>query len=506
MAIVRTRADLSVLLARQLSASVRASSGEEDIEGRAALKTYLLEAHGPLPSDPRALLAPALATQGIAVEATDEPELIALVAGEQVSWLDATPGRPWRLHVAASVKDADRVHELLTTATPFLTPLRLLPSRLESLAYATGSPLVLFSLKHDRRPLRGSGEGADGKDGRDGIDVVTLRFWAATAAKTLAALREKDVLPGATSVSSVQLRVGEDENYARVEVYHDGKCTAVGNSSAQFEKLLDAICAEYEELRSLVDAITQKGRRVSIPVPWRADAIEPAAARMFVGADPFALWGLPERVGDHTFRARVVDLDTARAAVVELSREGLAIELPPGTPACVALRFLSNVQFHIHAEFSLDPLLQIRAGGVLAKPEPPFAERDALDRVAAAILAETVAHWLRGAPVVSVQSLLEQMLGEGRATQGHADLVRKVLSEAAAYEWADWLKPARDDGGATVWKFRVEPQRERTARTRQLGRLYKQAAQLAQRLAGGNVEPWSQLSLFDAEALVPPEG
>ncbi|MBL8681864.1 MAG: hypothetical protein JNK05_22040 [Myxococcales bacterium] len=503
MAIVRTRADLSVLLARQMSASVRASSGDEDIEGRAALKTYLLEAHGPVLTDLRSHLASALATQGIAVEATDEPELVALVAGEQVSWLDATPGRPWRLHVAASVKDADRVHELLTTATPFLTPLRLLPSRLESLALATGSPLVLFSLKHDRRPLRGGSEGADK---RDGIDVVTLRFWAATAAKTLAALREKDVLPGATSVSSVQLRVGEDESYARVEVYHDGKCTAVGNSFAQYEKLLDAIFAEYEALRSLVDAIAQKGRRVFVPVPWRADAIEPAAARMFVGADPFALWGLPERVGDHTFRARVVDLDTARTAVVELSRDGLAIELAPGTPACVALRFLSNVQFHVHADFSLDPLLQIRAGGVPAKPEPPFEERDALDRVAAAILAETVAQWLRGAATVSVSSLLDGMLGEGRATQGHADLVRKVLSEAAAYEWSDWLKPARDDAGSTMWKFRVEPQRERTARTRQLGRLYKHAAQLAQRLAGGNVEPWSQLSLFDAEALVPPEG
>lgn len=485
-----------------MSASVRSTaSGDEDIEGRAALKTYLLEPHGAVMTDPRSVLATALAPQGITVDSTDEPELVALVAGEQVSWLDATPGRPWRLHVAASVKDADRVHELLTSSTPFLTPLRILPSRLESLAKTTGSPLVLFSLRHDRRPLRASAEGA----GSEGIDVVTLRFWAATAAQTLEALRDKNVLPGATSVSSVQLRMGEAEQYARVEVYHDGKCTAVGNSFVHFEKLLDAICAEYDEMRALVDAIAQKGRRVFVPVPWRGDAVEPAAARMFVGADPFALWGLPERVADHTFRARVVDLDTARGAVIELSREGVSIELPPGTPPCVALRFLSNVQFHMHAEFSLDPLLQIRAGGAQAKPEAAFNERDALDRVAAAVLTETVALWLRGAPTVSVLSVLDGLLGVERSAQGHADLARKVLSEAAAYEWSDWLKPARDESGATVWRFRVEPQRERTARTRQLGRLYKHAAALAQRLAGGNVEPWSQLSLFDAEALVPPD-
>jgi hypothetical protein len=184
----------------------------------------------------------------------------------------------------------------------------------------------------------------------------------------------------------------------------------------------------------------------------------------------------------------------------------MAIELPAGTPPCVALRFLCNVQFHAHADFSLDPLLQLRAGGAPARPEPPFSERDPLDRVAAAVLAEVVAQWLRNATHVSVLSVLEGLLGPERAAQGHADLTRKVLSEAAAYEWAEWLKPARDESGATVWRFRVEPQRERTARTRQLSRLYKHSAQLAQRLAGGNVEPWSQLSLFDAEALVPPEG
>lgn len=501
MATVRTRADLAVLLTRQLAASARAAaSADDDLEGRAALKTYLLEPHGPARTDPRSVLASALAPQGITVEGTDEPELVALVAGEQVFWLDASPGRPWRLHVLASVKDADRAHELLTSSTPFLTPIRILPSRLEALARSTDSLLVLFSLRHDRRSLRATSETA----GSEGIDVVTLRFWAATAAQTLEALRNKNVLPGATSVSSVQLRIGDAEQYARVEVYHDGKCTAVGNSFAQFERLLAAICAEYAEQCALIHAIAHKGRKLFVPLPWHADAVEPAAARMFVGSDPFALWGLPERIADHTFRARVVDLDTARSAVVELSREGVAIELPMGTPPCVALRFLSNVQFHIHADFALDPLLQLRAGGAIARPGPAFTERDALDRVAAAVLAETVAQWLRTQPSVSVLSVLEGLLGPERATQGQADLTRKVLSEAAAYEWSEWLKPTRDESGATVWRFRVEPQRDRTARTRQLGRLYKQAGALAQRLAGSNVEPWSQLSLFDAEALVPP--
>lgn len=487
-----------------MAASVRSAAGDDDLEGRAALKTYLLEPHGPAQTDAKRTLTAALSPHGLLVEDTDEPELLSLSSGEQVSWLDMSPGRPWRLHVSASVKDADRIHEQLTTATPFVTALRLLPARLESLAEKVDGKLVLFSLRHDRRPLRATRD-ADSDAVEENIDVVTLRFWAATASRTLQVLRERDVLPGATSVSSVQLRIGDASQYARVEVYHDGKCTAVGSSFAHFERLLEAIVAEYDELRTLVDTITARNRRIVLRIPWRSDAIEPAVERMFVGGDPFALWGLPERLGEHHFRARVVDLDAARTALVEVSREGLSIELAADTPACVALRWLTNIQFHLHADFELEPLFLLQAGGTPARREPAFDERAPMDRVAAAAMAEAVAQWLRGQSSISVQSLASGLFGADRATQGHVDLLRKVLAEAAAYEWSDWLKPSRDESGNTVYKLKIEPQRDRTARARQLLRLYKLAASLTRRLAGGNVEPWSQLSLFDAESLVPPE-
>lgn len=503
MATVRTRADLAVLLGRQMAASLRNTSNDEDIEGRAALKTYLLEAHGPMRAHSRApkeILTGTLAPFGVTVENTDEDELLSLVAGEQVSWLDCTKDRPWRLHIVANVKDADRVHELLTSATPYLTPVRLLPAKLESLAARTESPLVLFSLRHDRRPLRPI---HDSPGSREGVDVVTLRFWASTAAETLTALRRKDVLPGATSVSSVQLKLGDQEAYARVEVYHDGKCTAVGNSFFHFEKLLDAITAEYAEVCDMITAITSKGRRINVAIPWKIEAVEPAVARMFVGADPFALWGLPERLSEHAFVTRAVDLDSAQCATIEVSREGVAIELSPDAHPCIALRLLSNIQFHAHSELDLEPLFQLRAGGAVARPAPPFNEQSELARVAAVVLAETVAHWIRGHATVSVTSVLQNLFAANQRTKGLEDLTRKVLAEAAAYEWSEWIKPTRDDAGSTVWRFKVEPNRERIARTRQLARLYRASEMLRRRVSGANVEPWSQMSLFAAESLVP---
>ncbi len=500
MATVRTRADLAVLLGRQMASSLRNNTNDEDIEGRAALKTYLLEPHGPVRTRAKEILSGTLATLGVTIETTDEPELLSLVAGDQVSWLDCTQDRPWRLHIVANVKDADRIHELLTSATPYLTPLRILPAKLESLAIRTASPLVLFSLRHDRRPLRPLHELPAT---REGVDVVTLRFWASTAAETLMALRRKDVLPGATSVSSVQLRLGDHEAYARVEVYHDGKCTAVGNSFVHFERLLDAITAEYAEVCNMITAITSKGRRIHVAIPWKIEAVEPAVARMFVGQDPFALWGLPERLSEHAFVTRAVDLDSGQCATIEVTREGISIELAAEAHPCVALRLLTNIQFHAHSELDLEPLFQLRAGGAAANPEPAFYEKSSLAKVAAVVLAETVATWIRGSATVSVTSILQGLFQADQRTKGLEDLVRTVLSEAAAYEWSEWIKPTRDDAGATAWRFKVEPNRERIARSRQLGRLYRASAQLAQRVSGANVEPWSQLSLFAAEAMVP---
>ncbi len=484
-----------------MASSLRNSTNDEDIEGRAALKTYLLQPHGPMHTRAKELLASTLAPLGVTVEATDESELLSLVAGEQVSWLDCTANRPWRLHIVANVKDADRIHELLTSATPYLSPVRLLPAKLESLAARTASPLVLFSLRHDRRPLRPLHD-TPSAISREGLDVVTLRFWASTAAETLTALRRKDVLPGATSVSSVQLRLGDHEAYARVEVYHDGKCTAVGNSFVHFEKLLDAIALEYSEVCDMITAVTSKGRRIHVAIPWKIEAVEPAVARMFVGQDPFALWGLPERLAEHTFVTRAVDLDSAQCATVEVSREGIAIELAPDAHPCLALRLLSNIQFHAHSELDLEPLFQLRAGGAVVQPEPVFSEKSSLARVAAVVLAQAVAAWIKNTPSISVSTVMHGLFAPTQRTKGLEDLVRTVLSEAAAYEWAEWLKPTRDDAG-TAWRFKIEPQRERIARTRQLGRLYRSSAALAQRVSGANVEPWSQLSLFAAEALVP---
>ena len=240
---IRSRRDLSLLLERQMTAASSRGGGpaiDDDIEARTALKTFLLEAHGRMRSEPFAALQELCGPLGITVERTDDPQLIALWLGEEVQlWMDTAGGRIHRLYTVGTAKDADRVHEMLVSGSGLLECVWLPPRALETLTKDPASRMVLFSLRHDRRPLRRTPD-------LEGIDSVTLRFWGPRAKETLDKLRHSDVLPMATSVYSVRVRVGDDEKYCLAEVFHSGKITAIGTSFAEHERIVQALLDELD--------------------------------------------------------------------------------------------------------------------------------------------------------------------------------------------------------------------------------------------------------------------
>ncbi len=124
MALITTRRELASLLERQMAtASTRPPNGQEDeVEGRTALKTYLLQAHGALRAAPFEGLTQIAARIGFETYATKEPELIELRQDELSCWVDVTDPAYFRLHTTASVKDADRVHEALIHASALIEP------------------------------------------------------------------------------------------------------------------------------------------------------------------------------------------------------------------------------------------------------------------------------------------------------------------------------------------------------------------------------------------------
>lgn len=500
MQTIRTRADLALLLERHMAqSSVRGGQvqQEEELEGRTALKTYLLEAHGRMRSEPRAALGEVAGALGLQVVASSEPELIELRFGETVIWMDSTQSRFPRLYTVSPAKDTDRVAAALVAATGMVEPIWLPPRALEGLARVTGTTMVLFSLRHDRRPLRRTPD-------RDGIDSVTLRLWGPRAKDTLDKLRHSEVLPAATSVFSVRLRGGDDQRYCLAEIFHNGKITAIGNSFQEHERLLRSVIDAHTTWVDQLDP-SRSSRRLFIPVPWTVDDIGYAVVKMFSGADPFRLWGLPEHLPPDAFRIRAVDLDVGRSVTFTVGPKGISVELSPRTPASALVRFVSNLQYHVNADLEadlmlLEPLLQLSLPN--EDSPPPFTERSPIHDVARAILPEAIGMAVRNQLTLHASALAEAALGE-KPSEPMVDLARRVMAEAAAHEWRTRIYPIQSPDGRMAWRFLDALPVDASARLRELGRLNRMSNQLVARLSGMPMAHWLQLSLFGPETLVP---
>ncbi|MFO0646920.1 MAG: hypothetical protein U0326_11835 [Polyangiales bacterium] len=502
MLTIRSRRDLSLLLERQMTAASTRSGApasiDEDIEGRTALKIYLLEAHGRMRSDPLGALQEIAGAHGITVTATDDPGLYTLQLGELQLWLDASGERVHRLYSAGAAKDVDRIHEALVSGTGQIECVWLPPSTLEKLAHHEAAKMVLFSLRHDRRPLRRTPD-------EFGIDSVTLRFWGPRAKETLEKLRHSEVLPGATSVYSVRMRVGDDERYCLAEVFHSGKITAIGTSFQELERIVSFLLDDHEDRTVALEKARKTPRRLTVPVRWTVDDLGYAVGRMFGGGEPFRLWGCAEQTGPENFRVRAVDLDVGRTAVFEIDRQGASLELGPRTPASVAVRFVSALQYHVSADTQSDalapePLLQLALP--VTSERGAFRETSGLAEVGRAVLTEACSLLVRGNTFITPQALVEATHGAEASTDALLNLAHRVMSEAAAYEWRGYIKPVVSPDGRTAWRFNDPLPIDSTMRLRELGRLNRAAQQLVGRLAGTGLAKWLQLSLFGPEAMV----
>jgi hypothetical protein len=505
MLTIRSRRDLSLLIEKQMTAaSTRGASPtiDEDIEGRTALKTYLLEAHDRMRAEPLAAMTSLGRDLGITVEPTQDPELIALTWGELQLWLDTSDRRVCRLYTVGVAKDADRVHLSLVSGSGLLECVWLPPETLERLAHSAAAKMVLFSLRHDRRPLRRAPD-------EHGVDSVTLRFWGPRARDTLHSLRHSDVLPDATSVYSVRVRLGDEARYCLAEVFHNGKLTAVGSSFQEHETIVRFLVDEHLAQAEVIARAQSEGRRIMVPVPWTTDDLGYAVARMFSGAEPFRLWGIPEREGDpaqgtEVYRTRAVDLDVGRTARFVLDRRGASLEMSPRTPPSTAIRFAAALQYHVSSRVKFDPgdePLLARAMPPAAE-SPAFRETDSLALVARAVLPEVCALWVRGSTQFSTGSILETTHGHELGTEALHNLTRKVLDEATAQELRQWLRRVVSPEGRVAWRFADPLPVDATARLRELVRFNRAAQQLVARMGGTGLARWLQLSLFGAAEMV----
>jgi len=340
---------------------------EEEGRARTSVKTYLVEAHR-LDADnisAAELLRQIALPLGVAVDDTDEIDLFQLRAGEHEFWCDTSIGRYWRLHTTAKVEQADALHRQLVGVTPLLDNVWLPPNYLEQLAERTNSAMQTFSLNHDRRPLTAD---ADGQD----LDFVALRLWASQAARTLRLLRDAQVFPHGISLRSVKLRAGDvepDGDFCIAEYFHNGKVTASGTSFDEHNRVLLHVLRDYGRIVERIEnryaiGLTCDDQRCShvtgdpivIDMEWTMPSIEHVVARIFSAAEPFRLWGVPERISDKHYRARAVDLHVGSTLTFDITDKHIVIQLRGGTCGNTIVRFLGGLHYHVNSDVGVDLL------------------------------------------------------------------------------------------------------------------------------------------------------
>ncbi len=174
------------------------------------------------------------------------------------------------------------------------------------------------------------------------------------------------MFPHGVSIRSVRLRSGGDEpdaDFCVAEYFHNGKITVGGTSFDEHSRLVVAVLRDY---RALVERIetryalgadenehghpTVAGDPIVIDVDWTLPDLEFAVARMFASAEPFRLWGLPERIADSHYRARAVDLHVGGVLTFDITRKYVAIQLPRGVCGNTVVRFINHLRFHVNAD------------------------------------------------------------------------------------------------------------------------------------------------------------
>lgn len=353
--LIETRRDLAAHLQAQMLAS---SGGQvrDEVSERTHVKTYLLEAHpdqGNL--DTPGLLARVAGSLGIEFAATRDSSLWALRSKDADLWCDTSAGRFWRLHTTAPVESTDRLHEQLLRSSPWIDAVWMPPEYLESFPERVGARLITVSSRHDRRKLSTALCGDS--------DYLSLRLWAAQAAQSFARLRAKQVFPESIAVHSVRIRSGAEERggeYCVAEYFHHGKITVTGTSFAEHSRLVDQALADYRtEIERFERGFaigpsdqaphTIEGRPIEIKLRWTVADVEYAVARMFSGAPPFRLWGMPERLAEGRFRVRAVDLHVGQVLTFDIGPNAIVIQLPKGVCGNTVVRFLASLRYHVNS-------------------------------------------------------------------------------------------------------------------------------------------------------------
>jgi hypothetical protein len=98
------------------------------------------------------------------------------------------------------------------------------------------------------------------------------------------------------------------------------------------------------------------GDPLVIEMDWTMPDIEHIVGRIFSSAEPFRLWGVPERIAENHYRARAVDLHVGSTLTFDITDKHIVIQLRGGTCGNTVVRFLGGLHYHVNSDVGVDLL------------------------------------------------------------------------------------------------------------------------------------------------------
>jgi hypothetical protein len=267
-------------------------------------------------------------------------------------------------HTVSRSDSSDRLVKEMVRESPHLDFLWLPTQSLEKLA-GSGS-FVGFGTEFDSVPTLN----ITGRK-RPIIEGESLSFRLRKAHGTVDEdywkLRQPNMYRNALRLSTVRMRFGSDdgsEDYTVDEITFWSKLTARGPSFDYHNSLAMLLVKDYrEQIRTIEETCIIDAKRTDVGLRFQGHPIsiryqrqrnlEVFVRALFRGAEPFKLWGVPERVTDKLYSVHAVDLHVGSTVRFEVTDAFLRAYLSKGACGNTVARLFANIQQHVDSEAEL---------------------------------------------------------------------------------------------------------------------------------------------------------
>ncbi|MGB8540805.1 MAG: hypothetical protein WCD49_04125 [Candidatus Acidiferrales bacterium] len=274
-------------------------------------------------------------------------------------YVDASNPRFWLVHTASKSTIADPlVQKLILNTEDFdntWLPIQLL-TRIAGFGILRG-----LGLDYDRRAV----PDIDFEQPAAPVQFLKMQLWGNRSQDVLAILSGREAFPDATTLSKVKVKYlldRQDEAFCIADIKYDGKITGRGTSYQSYIGLVTNLYRDYArrildfEQRFTISVESRNenhfrfvGEPLNFVFSHPIENLASFCEKVFSGAQPFRLMGVPISTGVDSFRVIAIDLHVGCRLTFEIFPRLMRAYLAPGSCGNSLARIYTNLQHYYNS-------------------------------------------------------------------------------------------------------------------------------------------------------------